>query len=524
MLHLLSIPPSAAPQLCERVLLSEGTGACCPRPPLPSPSTMKRLTITFAVLLAAAVAAPTADASSKQLLIMQDDIQLRTAPGRDAGRVRRPRRRRGQGQALLGRGRSARPAQAERLRRRRIPPTTPGAATTPRSGRSSPRACGPTSLGGHAPRWATRGRGRTADDAAERQGVPQVRRGRRRALPGRRHLVDLERAQPLLAGSARSAARGTPLSPSIYRNLYLAGHHGLSGAGHRGDTILLGELMPRGGDVSAQGAAARVPARDGLPRQPLPPDPRHAPPSSAAAARSARIPTSGHRLPPLHAAAAARTCPAQGRRRRSASSARLRSTIDALRAARQAAPPPADLDHRVRLPDQAARPVPGRVARGPPASWTRASGSAFRNSRVESYSQYTLFDDPPRPGSGPLRWSSWQAGLHFLDGRRKPGVYDAFRLPFFVRTLSANRVEVFGARRTLTGGTAQIESKAAGASYRPLGSVSGQLDRLLPPRLQGQRGRAPKVQGHARRHLAREAAGRPLVRPHLETPKENQFQ
>ena len=42
---------------------------------------MKRLTITFAVLLAAAVAAPTANASSKQLLIMQDDIQVRTAPG-----------------------------------------------------------------------------------------------------------------------------------------------------------------------------------------------------------------------------------------------------------------------------------------------------------------------------------------------------------------------------------------------------------------------------------------------------------
>jgi hypothetical protein len=96
---------------------------------------------------------------------------------------------------------------------------------------------------------------------------------------------------------------------------------------------------------------------------------------------------------------------------------------------------------------------------------------SFRNSRVKSYSQYTLSDDPPRSGSGPLRWSTWQAGLHFLDGRKKPYVYDAFRLPFFVRTLSANRVEVFGARRTLTGGTAQIESKAPGASYRALGSV-----------------------------------------------------
>ena len=130
----------------------------------------------------------------------------------------------------------------------------------------------------------------------------------------------------------------------------------------------------------------------------------------------------------------------------------------------------------------------------------------------KSYSQYTLFDDPPRPGSGPLRWSSWQAGLHFLDGRRKPYVYDAFRLPLFVRTLGANRVEVFGGRRTLTGGTAQIESKAPGASYRSLGIGPGQRGRLLPPRLQGQRRRAAKVQGHPRRHHAREVAGRPLVR------------
>ena len=45
------------------------------------PLAMRRLTITFAVLLAAAVAAPAVNASSKQLLIMQDDIQVRTAPG-----------------------------------------------------------------------------------------------------------------------------------------------------------------------------------------------------------------------------------------------------------------------------------------------------------------------------------------------------------------------------------------------------------------------------------------------------------
>ena len=48
------------------------------------PCAMKRLTITIAVLVAAAVAAPAANASSRQLLIMQDDAQVRSAPGHDA--------------------------------------------------------------------------------------------------------------------------------------------------------------------------------------------------------------------------------------------------------------------------------------------------------------------------------------------------------------------------------------------------------------------------------------------------------
>jgi len=91
---------------------------------------------------------------------------------------------------------------------------------------------------------------------------------------------------------------------------------------------------------------------------------------------------------------------------------------------------------------------------------------------VATYSQYTLYDDPPRPGSGVLRWSSWQAGLHFLGGERKPQVYDAFSLPVFVRKLSGNRVEIFGGRRALSSGTAQIESKAPGASYRSLGTAA----------------------------------------------------
>ena len=41
---------------------------------------MRRLTITIAMLIAAAVLAPAADASSKQLHVMQDDGQVRFPP------------------------------------------------------------------------------------------------------------------------------------------------------------------------------------------------------------------------------------------------------------------------------------------------------------------------------------------------------------------------------------------------------------------------------------------------------------
>ena len=150
---------------------------------------------------------------------------------------------------------------------------------------------------------------------------------------------------------------------------------------------------------------------------------------------------------------------------------RLRATIDAL--ARRGKLPRrlpiwiTEFGYQTKPPD----PFQGAPLKRAAAFMDESEWIAFRNSRVAAYSQYTLYDDPPRPGSGPLKWSSWQAGLRFRDAKKKPYVYDAFRLPVFVRTLSANRVEVFGGRRTLTGGTAQIESNAGGASYRLLGSV-----------------------------------------------------
>jgi hypothetical protein len=110
---------------------------------------------------------------------------------------------------------------------------------------------------------------------------------------------------------------------------------------------------------------------------------------------------------------------------------------------------------------------------------------AFRDKRVASYSQYTLLDDPPRSGGRTFeRWSTWQSGLRFADGRAKPHVYAAFRLPFRVRSLGGNVVELFGGGRGGAGQVARIEAKRRGGRYRVVSSVptnkAGYFRQILP--------------------------------------------
>jgi len=59
---------------------------------------------------------------------------------------------------------------------------------------------------------------------------------------------------------------------------------------------------------------------------------------------------------------------------------------------------------------------------------------SYRYSRLKSYSQYLLYDDPPRSGSAALRWAGFQTGLRFPapGGAVKPS-YDAYKYPIVVR-------------------------------------------------------------------------------------------
>jgi hypothetical protein len=429
---------------------------------------MKRLTITLAMLVAAAVAAPAANASSAQLLVMQDDGLVRSAPSATLSEF-----------AALGTDVVKINLYWDEVapNTRRKPTGFDGANPASYAWGSYDAAVDAIlaqgmqpylSIGGHAPKWATNGKGRPGTMR------PSAKEFRLFAQAVGQHYPSVNiwsiwNEPNLYSWLGPQRRRGTPLSPSIYRGLYLAGYRGLDDAGHGDDTILLGELMPRGGT-----SPSKVRPLEFL-REMACLDRNYNQIRGRAAKkrgcrRVGRFPTSGIAYHPYTPPGGPHV--AEGPDDAAIGQlSRLRATIDAL--ARRGKLPRrlpiwiTEFGYQTRPPD----PLQGAPLRRAAAFLDESEWIAFRNPRVVSYSQYTLLDDPPRPGSGPLRWSSWQAGLYFNNGKKKRYVYDAFRLPVFVRALSGNRVEIFGGRRTLSSGVARIESKAPGASYRSLGTA-----------------------------------------------------
>jgi hypothetical protein len=86
---------------------------------------------------------------------------------------------------------------------------------------------------------------------------------------------------------------------------------------------------------------------------------------------------------------------------------------------------------------------------------------SYRYSRLKSFSQYQLYDDPARSGPAAVKWSGFQTGLRFADGKKKPA-YDAFRLPIVVRD-TRRSVTVWGRVRPGTGPRyVQIQKRSGG--------------------------------------------------------------
>ena len=193
------------------------------------------------------------------------------------------------------------------------------------------------------------------------------------------------------AGSRRSAPAGQGAAVAVDLPQPLPG--GLPGpAGRRPphDRILIGELAPTG-----SGTAQKVPPLTFLRERPASTaatastaDGRRA----SAAATGRPDPDGGARLPPLHAARRPARPPAQPRRRVDRPAGAGDAHARRAREAGQAAAPAADLDHRVRLPDQPAGPVPV-PDRKVPGFMDESEWLAFHNRRVASVDQYQLIDD-----------------------------------------------------------------------------------------------------------------------------------
>jgi hypothetical protein len=425
--------------------------------PFAAPShAMKRLTITIAMLVAAVLAAPGAGASTRQLMVMQDDAQVRgrTAQtldefdrlGVDIVKVNL------YWDEVAPNGRR-KPASFDA--------SNPGDYSWSNYGEVIggiiDRGMRPyLSLGGRGPDWATGKRGRRGTYRPNAKEFQRFAEAAGRQFP-EVDIWSIWNEPNLYSWLSPQRRKRVPVSPSIYRRLYLAGHRGLRASGND-DTILLGELMPRGGTDPR-----KVPPLQFL-REMACLDRNYRQYRGRAAKlrgcrRVGRIPTSGFAYHPYTLAGG----PGVNERPDDAAIGqlgRVRATLDKL--ARRGKLPRrlkiwiTEFGYQTRPPDRFGTPI-GRA----PTLMDLSEWIAFRNSRVATYAQYTLRDN-----------DAWQSGLRFASGRVKREVYGAFRMPLLVRALGGNRFEVFGAVRSASGGRVPIESRPPGGRYRSRGSAA----------------------------------------------------
>jgi hypothetical protein len=259
---------------------------------------------------------------------------------------------------------------------------------------------------------------------------------------------------------------GVPLSPSIYRNLYLAGHKGLAATGHGGDQILFGELAPRGRGSS------KVPPLTFLREAACLDSHYRAYRGKAAKARGCptklgRIPTTGIAYHPYTPSEGGPHARIRSDEASIATLSRIARVADRMAAHRRLSKRPkvwvTEFGFQTDPPDPFQNPI-----KKVPGYMDESEWLAFRNHRVASYSQYTLRDDKLNKGNIFVRYAGFQNGLRFSNGKAKPGVYSAFREPAFVRLVSGGRVEFFGGLRTSPGATATISSAKPGGKYTVL--------------------------------------------------------
>jgi hypothetical protein len=243
---------------------------------------------------------------------------------------------------------------------------------------------------------------------------------------------------------------GRPASPRIYRSLFLAGRKGLAASGNVGDRVLMGETAPRG---TSHDVAPLTFLRGALCL------------SSAyrRVGHCARLAADGY----AHHAYTTRGGPFfHPPGPNDVTIGVLSRLVRALDRAGRAGAIRRSMG--IYLTEFGIQSFPDRllgVSLAQQAEYTAISEHiAYANRRVRSFSQYLLRDDEPRSGPASQRYSGFESGLRFADGRAKPSLA-GFRLPL-VATRHGRRASLWGLVRPAAGATrVTILYAARGASF-----------------------------------------------------------
>jgi hypothetical protein len=255
---------------------------------------------------------------------------------------------------------------------------------------------------------------------------------------------------------------GRPYAPHHYRRLVIAANAGLSATGHRSDPMLIGETVPFGAAKNRirpleflremacvnrrfrpfRGKAARKRGCKNFRALPGSGFAHH--PYTLAGGPNVRA---AHRddAPVAYLHRVVKTLNKLGRKNRLK---RRRMKIWVTEFGFQTNPPD--------IFQTPIRKVPGFMGLSEWMMW--------RNPRVASHSQYLLLDEQDN--------SSFQTGIRFADGRAKPGVYNAYRLPFFVRLRGTRKVNVWGGIRAAGKGRRVAVQVRRGGGWRKLGNAT----------------------------------------------------
>ena len=262
--------------------------------------------------------------------------------------------------------------------------------------------------------------------------------------------------------------RGEPFAPHLYRRLYRAASGALRGSGHGQDIILLGETAPLG--VDQPGPTRSLKAAKFY-RELFCLDERLKPRAGCGDyAKRGPLYSTGvahHPYPVL--APPERRSADKGYIRLADEKRFVRILNAADRYGRVEGRLPiwyTEFGYQTRPPD----PYRGISLRKQAEFNIRAEHVAFKQSRVVSMALFLLRDTPPRRQYRPserLYWATYQTGLRFHDGRKKPA-YEAYRLPL----LRLDRHRFWGMVRPASYDsdlTVQIEHRGPGGGrWRPI--------------------------------------------------------